>query len=791
MSVRREKCGKMSSDFLVNYILMVALLLCLDTQRCLVSCGGAPGDTVVLPGPGVSSSRYHGAGSGSHQHHPHPSQAPHHQQSAVTAPAAVHQGHAIASSGQPPRNSYAMLSAAMSHAVSNEFSSLGSGSADGSCHADDLDCFGGSVQDRLGMEAIKSLHRQLDDDDNGNIDLSESDDFLREELKYDSGYEKRHKAFHYNDDMHISVKELWEAWLRSEVHNWTVEQTTDWLAQSVQLPQYVDLFRLHKVTGAVLPRLAVNNMHYVSNVLGIKDPIHKQKIALKAMDVVLFGPPRETGTRWKDYILVTLLLSAIIGCWYAYQQNKNAKKHLRRMAQDMEGLQKAENALQEMQKELERARMEQENVATEKLDLERRLKEAPSLTSSSSDLELQQLKQEIEMLRSELSRAEVELVDHCWSPPPQLQSWLQYTYELENKNHLKKRVQAEKQLQGAREACEKLKRKRSSLVGAFVSTHGKSIDDVDRSIVEARNALSEVTNELQERLHRWKQIELLLGFSIVNNNGLPYLENVLYSRNGSGKSARGRLTNSTDDLDDDSVQATSSDPKVRTPFQRSSPSMRSLQHISQRRQSSPAPLQAISVASPPPHQSHPDQVSLSSVPAASVERFIKSPLHNQLQASSDHNLQQLPVQSTLQQPMQFHHHFHHPCHQQQTCQRVSLAPQHQHLTPQQQQHLLSRQRLLRRRHTVIPKWKIPILPIPQASTVSSKSDAENFTSPSERSQTKANLHSSHSVGCIEVSKDSNLTLISDSDAELIVYDEAAGDRRHEDGGVQQHPTFLI
>lgn len=117
-------------------------------------------------------------------------------------------------------------------------------------------------------------------------------------------------------------------------------------------------------------RLAVHNMHYVSTVLGIRDPIHKQKIALKAMDVVLFGPPRgkwntcgqliiffllifffaETGTRWKDYFLVTLLLSAIIGCWYAYQQNKNAKKHLRRMAQDMEGLQRAENALTDLQK---------------------------------------------------------------------------------------------------------------------------------------------------------------------------------------------------------------------------------------------------------------------------------------------------------------------------------------------------------------------------------------------------------------------------------------------------------
>lgn len=209
------------------------------------------------------------------------------------------------------------------------------------------------------------------------------------------------------------------------------------------------------------------------------------------------------------------------------------------MAKDMEGLMRAEHALTDMQKELELARLEQENVATEKLDLERRLREAPSLSSSSSDLELQQLKQEVEMLRAELSRAEVELVDHCWTPPPALQSWLQLTFELESKHTLKQRVAAEKQLQLAREACEKLKRKRASLVGAFVSTHGKSMDDVDRSIVVARTALNEVTNEMQERMHRWKQIESMMGFSILNNNGLSYLESVLYSRNnGSSKSSR-------------------------------------------------------------------------------------------------------------------------------------------------------------------------------------------------------------------------------------------------------------
>ncbi|XP_060826958.1 stromal interaction molecule homolog isoform X3 [Bombus pascuorum] len=418
---------------------------------------------------------------------------------------------------------------------------------------DDLACLTLASHDRLGLEAIKSLHSQLDDDANGNVDLSESDDFLREELQYEAGYERRQRAFHHNDDMHISVRELWEAWLRSEVHNWTIEQTSEWLASNVDLPQYVPTFIQHRVTGATLPRLAVNNMQYLSNVLGIKDPIHKQKIALKAMDVVLFGPPKDTGHGIKDLVLITLLFGALIGCWYAYQQKKNSQKHLLRMMKDMESLHKAELALEDLQKELERARMEQESVTTEKQNLEKRLQdESVGLHASYSDLEVSQLKAEIEMLKVELQRAEGELEDRCWSPPPGLQHWLQLTHEIENKAYTKKKISAEKQLQQAREACEKLRKKRSSLVGAFVSTHGKSIDEVDKSIVEARTALNEVTAELQERVHRWKQIELLCGFNIINNNGLSYLETVLYrgTPNGRGLGLRGRLS-SQDDLDDE------------------------------------------------------------------------------------------------------------------------------------------------------------------------------------------------------------------------------------------------
>ncbi|XP_018333065.1 stromal interaction molecule homolog [Agrilus planipennis] len=303
----------------------------------------------------------------------------------------------------------------------------------------------------------------------------------------------------------------------------------------------------------MLPRLAVNNVHLM-NALGIKDPIHKQKIALKAMDVVLFGPPKDSQNHWKDLVLITLLIGGGIGLWYAVQQNKKFKTHLHRMNRDMESLQSAERALEDLQKELEMAKQAQEDVATEKLNLEKKLQEADSsgLHTSYSDLEVTQLKAEIEMLRRELQIAEGELKDRCWSSPPALQQWLQLTHEIENKQYIKKKIAAEKQLQQAREACEKLRKKRSSLVGAFVSTHGKSIDDVDRSIVEARTSLNEVTQELQERVYRWKQIERLCGCNIIVNNGLQYLENTLY-RNANGRpqfSLRGRMS-SQDDLDDD------------------------------------------------------------------------------------------------------------------------------------------------------------------------------------------------------------------------------------------------
>lgn len=70
-----------------------------------------------------------------------------------------------------------------------------------------------------------------------------------------------------------------------------------------------------------------------------------------------------------------------------------------------------------------------------------------------AELELRRLKEEVDILRAELQRAEGELEDRlCWTPPPELQHWLQLTYELEQRVYNKKRVQAEKQLEQAKDA---------------------------------------------------------------------------------------------------------------------------------------------------------------------------------------------------------------------------------------------------------------------------------------------------------------------------------------------------
>ncbi|KAK3883730.1 hypothetical protein Pcinc_011964 [Petrolisthes cinctipes] len=371
-------------------------------------------------------------------------------------------------------------------------------------------------------EAIKSLHYQLDDDRSGDIDLSESVDFLKEELQYAKGYEKRQKVFHYNNDQYISVRELWYIWKKSEVHNWTVDQTVAWLAESVELQQYANNFYENAVNGSILPRMAANNEQFLTKVLGIKDPKHRSKITIKAMDVVLFGPPK--GSHVKDLVLVSLLTLALIGCFKAYQRNREYQGQLSEMLKDMEKLREAEENLQQLEQKM-----------TTKVHNDEDSSQNPSTDENTSQeveqlkLQLEEEREKNEQMKEQMKRSvedHLELTETNYVAPQALQHWLQLTFERERIAFEKKQSAAREQFSQARELCEKLNRQRRSLMGMLASVHGK-MDNVDQSISQARTIMEEVTQELREREQRWTHIEDLAGCSVATNPGLHTLELML------------------------------------------------------------------------------------------------------------------------------------------------------------------------------------------------------------------------------------------------------------------------
>ncbi|XP_006027562.2 stromal interaction molecule 2 isoform X2 [Alligator sinensis] len=408
------------------------------------------------------------------------------------------------------------------------------------CNSLSPPCF--TEEDRFSLEALRTIHKQMDDDKDGGIEVDESDEFIREDMKYKDATNK-HSHLH-REDKHITVEDLWKRWKTSEVHNWTQEETLQWLIDFVELPQYEKNFRDSNVKGTTLPRIAVNEPAFMISHLKITDRSHRQKLQLKALDVVLFGPLTRPPHNWiKDFALIISIVIGFGGCWFAYTQNRTSREHIIKMMKDLESLQNAEQSLLDLQERLVKAQEENRNVAVEKQNLERKMmdeisdakREAQRLRElrEGAECELSRLKyaeEELVQVRMALKKAEKEFeLRSNWSVPDALQKWLQLTHEVEVQYYNIKRQNAEMQLSIAKDEAEKIKKKRSTVFGTLHVAHSSSLDEVDHKILEAKKALSELTTSLRERLYRWQQIEKICGFQIAHNSGLPSLTSSLYS----------------------------------------------------------------------------------------------------------------------------------------------------------------------------------------------------------------------------------------------------------------------
>lgn len=394
------------------------------------------------------------------------------------------------------------------------------------------------------FSAIKSLHTKLDHDNDGEVEAFESKKFLESDKH---GERKLNYLHQDGKDTSISVEELWEAWTSSHVHNWTVDETVYWLAYHVELPEYSSMFEQNNINGTQLPRLATDSQ-FISK-LGINEPTAKHKISIKAMDVVLFGPPKSGSyNKIRDIIVAIVIVTAISSCYIFYSRLLASQQALRAMQHHVESLQKEEDRMSALQEELNKAQRAQEAVATEKKNLEHQLEmqrqfsasnlsdgssriannkqnngdnisvSARSDTNDTNDLQLDavvaKLEGEVKSLREELQKTYDSMAEKKFRAPFPLRSLLKATYDIESQYYDEKKLSLESKANEVKMRNQKLQKKKTSFLSYYKLAQENSLEEDINTIVEVKEAIMQVTREIKERTERWRAIEEHCGCSL-------------------------------------------------------------------------------------------------------------------------------------------------------------------------------------------------------------------------------------------------------------------------------------
>ncbi|VDN03286.1 unnamed protein product [Thelazia callipaeda] len=346
------------------------------------------------------------------------------------------------------------------------------------------------LRDPEGYEAIALLHHQMDDDQSGSIDRSESIDFLKEDMQLSSSDRaQRERAFHNSDEL-ITVDDLWDAWFASEERSWTNSDLVVWLENIVRLPQYKALFIAAKIDGRALPRIA--NSTYLND-LGIKNPVHKHKLRLKALDVVLFGFSGGNTTFLKD-IALSFLMIVLITVLFVFKMQRT------RSQLQMDQLTMKLSELKSMQSDFEDEQ--------QKLEEEQKRRHSDENMSES---------ERVKTLESQLMEAE-RLLESSSLAPLALQPLLRRTCELEVSYVRQQRLDCMAEMKEAIELIDKLRKKQSSIVSSIKLATGASsgTDLIDSRIFSLKNRMEKISLSVAECHQRWMEIESLCGFPLFS-----------------------------------------------------------------------------------------------------------------------------------------------------------------------------------------------------------------------------------------------------------------------------------
>ncbi|CAJ0942534.1 unnamed protein product, partial [Mesorhabditis belari] len=367
------------------------------------------------------------------------------------------------------------------------------------------------LRDVAGYAAIGEIHREMDDDHSGSIDRAESTGFMTEDMNMrGSDARRREKAFHREDDA-ITIDDLWEAWFESEERVWTNEQVIDWITNVVNLPQYAGVLSSLKIDGRHLPRLAVHNSSFMTSTLNIKSSVHRQKLRLNALDVVLFGY-RDSSSRFKDIALALLVLLLTSTGYLFWRHKRRALSEQQQLREKLDELKTLESDWLQQQKNNDRMKRS-------------------TADGGASRAEMEHLREQLEEAHKRLGNMEI----NSSATPLALQPLLRKTCEIELAVSEAEKQMCVEEMKLAMEEINNVARRQGSLLNSLkLATGGNTgADKVDSQIYFIKQRMERVQASTREMQERWQQIEDLCGFSILYASEIGMARNPIHTSGSS------------------------------------------------------------------------------------------------------------------------------------------------------------------------------------------------------------------------------------------------------------------
>ncbi|KAI0979310.1 hypothetical protein GJ496_010633 [Pomphorhynchus laevis] len=324
----------------------------------------------------------------------------------------------------------------------------------------------------------------------------------------------------------LTVDRLWSIWKDSEVYQWSTDHVCKWIAKDPYLHIYQENFRRNQFDGKMIPRLAANRRHYLTKIIQIKNPTHKQRISLMAMDLVLFGVPVSKyvvlSEHWTyiDMIAMCSTMVCIIIGIYAINYKIRSRQFIEHMKSQVEQMTEEVQAISDLKTYSRRISMYAQRSSQDNSTLLEDINELKNKArlccekrANTTDLKSRTIlyEEEIKILNTTVRICEDNLKEARIQVRSDVIESLDAIKRIMDELFDFKRKQVGIMYNDSKKLMAKAIKKRKYLPSSLFVSNQNDMDDFDRRINNTKSISEELKSEMKLCNSKWEKVSSALG----------------------------------------------------------------------------------------------------------------------------------------------------------------------------------------------------------------------------------------------------------------------------------------